>query len=103
MIEETVKQLREIEDKAQALYETTVQEAKMLPITAEEDARVLQSQSHQEIEAEAKRILAEAHDDSDSQKFLQQAEEDAKRKETIAMNHFDRAVNYILHRIVGRQ
>ena len=103
LIEETVNQLREIEEKAQALYESTVQEAKMLPIDAEEDARVLKSQLHQETEAEAQRILSEAKDDSDSKKILQQAEEDAVRKETVAMNQFDRAVNYILHRIVGRQ
>jgi protocatechuate 3,4-dioxygenase beta subunit len=103
LIEDTVKQLREIEEKAQELYESTVHEAKMLPITAEEDARALQTQLYQETEAEAKRILAEAQDDSDNQKLLQQAEEDAARKENLAMNHFDRAVNYILHRVVGRQ
>ena len=103
LIEETVNQLREIEEKAQAFYESTIQEAKKLPIDAEEDARKIQSQLHQEIEAETKRILEEAQDDSEGQKILQQAEEDAKRKETLAMNHYDRAVNYILHRIVGRQ
>jgi vacuolar-type H+-ATPase subunit H len=103
LIEETVNQLKEIEEKAQALYEMTIQEAKKLPIDAEEDARQIQSKLHHETEAEAKRILDEANNDTEGQKILQQAEDEAKRKEALAMNHFDRAVNYILHRIVGRQ
>lgn len=103
MNEEKVKQLRELEKKAQDLYEAAVQEAQRLPQQAEAEARDLLETSRSAAQAEAKRILSAAQDNSQTEKIMQQAEEEAERKESLAMNHFDRALNYVLHRIAGRQ
>lgn len=103
MNEEKVKQLRELEKKAQDLYNTAVQEAQRLPQQAEAEARSLLETSRSAAQAEAQRILAEARETGQNEQIMQQTEEETKRKEALAMSHFDRAVNYVLHRIAGRQ
>ena len=103
MNEEKVKQLREIEKKAQDLYEATVREAKLLPQQAENEARAMLESSRKEAQVEAQRIIAAAQSQTENEKILKQAEKEAARKEGLAMTHFDRAVNYVLHRIAGRQ
>ena len=103
MNEERIKQLKEIEKNAQSLYEAAVQEAQRLPQQAETEARDLLKTSHSKAQAEAESILSAAKDQSEDDQMIKQAEEDAKRKEALAMNHFDRAVNYVLHRVAGRQ
>ena len=103
MNEERIQQLKEIEKNAQTLFEAAVQEAQRLPQQAKAQARELLETSRSTAQKEAQRIISAAKDNSENDRFVKQAEEDAKRKEALAMNHFDRAVNYVLHRITGRQ
>ena len=103
MNEERIQQLREIENNARVLYDAAVEEAQRLPQQAKKQARDLLMTSRSEAQAEAQRIISAAKDNSENNQIIKQSEEDAKRKEALAMNHFDRAVNYVLHRIAGRQ
>jgi vacuolar-type H+-ATPase subunit H len=101
--EERVKQLGDIEIKAKKLHDDAVQEAQLLPKRAEVEARELLETTRSAAQEEARQFIAEAQNQSNNERVLKQAEEEAKRKETLAMTHFDRAVNYVLHRIAGRQ
>lgn len=103
MNEEKVKQLREIEKQARDLYEKAVRDAQQLPQQAEKEALQMLEKSRAEAKAEAQRILSAAKEKSEDISILRQAEEDAEKKEALAMNNLERAVKYVLNRVAIRQ
>ena len=98
-----VQEIIDIEKRAQAIYKSAVEEAEKLPLTAEQQAQNLLDKSTQEAEEEADRLLEDAHSVKDVETILAQASEKAEQMKSLAMNHFDRAVGYILDQVAGRE
>jgi vacuolar-type H+-ATPase subunit H len=100
---ERIQQVLEIEKKAHAITEDAAREAELLPIQAEQEAIALLERSRAEAQEEARRMIAEANTEKDTLRILDQAKEGARRTDALAMSNFDRAVAYVISRVVGRE
>jgi F0F1-type ATP synthase membrane subunit b/b' len=101
--EKGIQQVLEIEKRAQAIHEAALREAEQLPIQAEQEAQTLIEKSRAEAVEQARQLTASAQAQEECARILAQAEEEVRRMETLAMSHFDRAVGYVLDRVIGRE
>jgi len=100
--EELVKKILEIEKEAQEQYEAAVQEAKRLPLEAEVKARELVEKAQQEARTEAAALLVKAKSHYSPAQIFQTAEDEVKRKESVARLHMEQAVYFVLDRLQGK-
>jgi vacuolar-type H+-ATPase subunit H len=103
MNENRIKQVLEIEKQAQELHTQAVSEAQQLPAQAEQDAQEVVNRARAEAQEEARQIVAKAKADDEVARILSHAEEKNRQQETLATSNLDRAVNYILDRVTGRE
>jgi vacuolar-type H+-ATPase subunit H len=98
-----LQQVAELEKQARAIYDAAVEEAEQLPAQTEASARALLEKARADAEAQAKQMLAEAQSKSEGANILDQARQETERMKTLAMNHFDRAVVFVLDRLTGKE
>jgi vacuolar-type H+-ATPase subunit H len=103
MNEKYIQRVLEIEKKAQAIQEEAQREAEQLPILAEDEAEDFIEKARAEAEEEAHQLVENAQSKEQSARILSEAEENVQRLKTLTMSHFDRAVNYVLDRVAGRE
>jgi V/A-type H+/Na+-transporting ATPase subunit G/H len=101
--ENRIKQVLEIEKKAQEMYNVALSDAQQLPTHAEQEAQALLEKARADAQEEARQIVAQAKAEDEVARILAQAEEKNHQLEALAMSNFDRAVNYILDRVTGRE
>ncbi len=101
--EKRIQQVLEIEKQADAIHAKALNQAAQIPLQAEQEAQALIEKARTEAEAEARKIVEEAQCDAECQRILQEAQERVRSSETLAMSNFDRAVNFVLARVVGRE
>ncbi len=102
MDEKRIEQVIEIESKAQEIHDAALSEAEQLVKQAEHETQAMLVQEVASAEEEARRMVQDARVDDEVKRILAQAEEEAARTEALAMTNFDRAVSYILSRVVGK-
>ena len=76
--------------------------AAQLPVQAEKEAQEILEKARAAAEEEARKMLATAHAEEESADILAQAEQNVQRIETLALGNLNRAVAYVLNRVVGR-
>ena len=103
MNENRIKQVLEIEKQAQELHNQAVTEAQQLPAQAEQEAQAIVNKARDDAHEEARQIVVKARDEDEVARILAEAEEKNRQLETTAMSNFDRAVDYILDRVTGRE
>lgn len=103
MNENRIRQVLEIEKRAQENYEAALREAQQLPALAEQEAQEIVNKARAEAQEEARQLVAKAKPEGEVDQILAQAEEKNKKLEALAMSNFDRAVNYILDRVTGKE
>jgi V/A-type H+-transporting ATPase subunit G/H len=103
MDEKRIDQVLEIENQAKGVHESALREAERMIIQAEKDAHDLIEKAKLEAEQEAKRIVSYAQKEDEHNKILADAEKDAREMDGVAMIHFDRAVSYVLNRVIERE
>jgi vacuolar-type H+-ATPase subunit H len=101
--EEYIQKVLEIERQAQAIEEKAQREAEQLPILAEDEADGIIEKARAEAEEESHRMIKHAASKEESDQILAEAQENVRRLKTLTMSHFDRAVNYVLDRVAGRE
>jgi vacuolar-type H+-ATPase subunit H len=101
--EKRIQQVLEIEKQAQAVHDDAVNEAAQLPLQAEKDAQALIEKARADAQEEARQLIAKAQATQDSADVLAEADARVKRIETLADGNFNRAVSYVLARVVGRE
>ena len=102
MNEKHIQQVLEIEKRAQEIHEAAVKEAQQLPIIAEQEAQALIEKAQAEAQQEAREMVSKVQADEEGGRILSEIEEKNKQFESTAMNNFDRAVEYVLERVIGR-
>ena len=70
MNDKRIQQVLDIEQEAQGLYKAALEDAKQLPIQAEQESQMLIDKARVEAENEARQILAKAHSTEESDKIL---------------------------------
>ena len=100
--EKHIQRVLEIEKKAQEIHEAAIKEAQQLPVTAEQEAQALVEKALVEAEQKARQMVAEVKADEESARILSETEEKNKQFEALATSNLDRAVAYVLERVIGR-
>ena len=103
MNENRIKQVLEFEKQAQEVYDAALRDAQQLPIVADQEARAIVEKARAAAQEQARELIAKAKADDETSRILSQAEEKNRQTGALAMSNFDRAVNYILDRVIGRE
>ncbi len=103
MNENRIRQVLDIEKRAQENYESALSEAQRLPAQAEQEAQEIVNKARAEAQEEARQMIAKAKAEGDVDRILAEAEAKNQQLEALAMSNFDRAVNYILDRVTGKE
>lgn len=102
MNENRIQQVLEIEKQAQNMHETAIRDAQQLPISADQESQAIIEKARANAQQEARELIAKAQAIEETTRILLTAEEKKHQVEALAMSNFDRAVNYILDRVIGR-
>ena len=103
MNENRIQQVLEIEKHAQEIHDLALGEAQQLPISAEQESQKVIEKARAAAQDEARQLIASAQAKEETARILVEAEEKNHQVEALAMSNFDRAVNYILDRVIGRE
>ena len=82
--------------------EKAKREAQELPVLAEQEAQSLIAKAKAEAEEEARKIIAEAQAQDASEGILAEVEQKNREIEAKANANMDKAVAYVLERVIGR-
>jgi len=102
MNEKHIQQVLEIEKQAQEIYEQAKRDALEMPVKADQEGQALISNAKAEAQEEARKILANAQAGDDSNKILSDVDADKSQFETLAKANFEKAVAYVLERVIGK-
>jgi vacuolar-type H+-ATPase subunit H len=103
MNENRIQQVLEIEKQAQEVHELAMREAQQLPISAEQESQAMMEKARAGAQEEARQLVANAQAKEETDRILLEAEKKNSETEALAMSNFDRAVNYILDRVIGKE
>ena len=103
MNENRIQDVIQIEKQADEIYNKAVHEAERIPQQAEQEAKVIIEKAKVEAEKEAQAILANAQAKEECEKILVDANESIQHNQTLAKRNFDRAVTYVISRVLGRE
>ena len=102
MEEKQIQQVIKIEKEAQEILEAAMKESQQLPVIAEQEAQAFVEKARAEAQEKARQMLSEVKADDESSRILSEVEETNKQFEAQAMGNVDRAVEYVLERVIGR-
>ena len=103
MDDKRIQQVLDIEKQAEAIYQSAVSQAVQLPMQAENEAADLLEKARLEAEEEARRIVEKATTGEESELIASDAMEKIQKMEAMASMNQNRAVTYVLARVVGRE
>lgn len=103
MNENRIQQVLEIEKKANAIRDEMISEAAQLPIQAQKEAQAILEKARADAQEEARQMVAKAQAEQESADIMSQADEKNRRNETLAKSNFNRAVTYVVARVIGRE
>lgn len=102
MNENHIRQVIEIEKQAQEIQEKAKREAQEIPVRAEQEAQALIAKAVSDAHEEARKMIAGVQSSDASGQIA--AEETSRNNELEASvkKNFDKAVAFVLDRVVGR-
>ncbi len=102
MNEKRIEQVLEIERQAQGIIDAATRDAEQLPARAEQEAREIVERGRAQAQREAEEILAKAQAKEETERILSTADEKNRQTEKVAMGNLDKAVAYVLERVIGK-
>jgi vacuolar-type H+-ATPase subunit H len=102
MDQRRIQQVLDIEKKAEEIHQAALKEAQQLPVMAEQEAQALIEKTKAEAQQQAREIVSGVKADEESAHILSEIEEKNKQLDALATQNFDRAVNFVLERVIGR-
>jgi len=102
MNEKNIQQVLEIEKQAQEIYEKAKRDAQEMPVKADQEGQALIAKAKAEALDEARKILANAQSGDESDKIRSEVEANKNQFEALAKANFDKAVAYVLERVIGK-
>ena len=101
--EKRIKQVLDVEKKAEAIYEAAIKEAAQIPLQAEVEAQTLIENSRAKAKDEAQKMIAGAQPAEENRRILVQSDEKIQQMDALTKANFSRAVTYILYRVAGKE
>jgi V/A-type H+-transporting ATPase subunit G/H len=102
MNEKHIQQVLEIEKQAQEVQEQARREAQEIPAKAEQEAQALIAKAKADAHEEARKMLAAAQPKDMSSSAGQEGESVNSEFEAAAKKNFNKAVTFVLERVIGR-
>ena len=102
MNEKNIRQVLEIEKEAQELQEKAKREAQEIPVRAEQEAQALLARARAEAQDEARKLVAAVQAEDRSKAILADVSTRNTEFEALAKKNFDKAVAFVLERVLGR-
>ena len=102
MNEKRIEQVLEIEKQAEDILNAATREAEQVPARAEQEAQQMVEQARTESLEEARKMLEKAQAQQETASILSQADEKNREIEKLAMKNLDKAVTFVLERVIGK-
>ena len=102
MNENRIRQVLEIEKQAQQVLDSAKHEAEQLPILADQDAQELIEKARADAQEKARQMINIAQSEVETARIISDAEEKDREMEKLALKNFDRAVAFVLDRVIGK-
>ena len=102
MNEKHIEKVLEIEKRAQEIQEKARREAQDIPVKAEQEAQALIAKAKADAHEEARKMLASAGSDDASGQMAVDIASRNTDSEALARKNFDKAVAFVLERVLGR-
>ncbi len=102
MNEKRIEQVLEIEKQAQQILDAATQDAQQLPARAEQEAQEMIERARSQAQDEARQMLEKAQSQEETASILSKADEKNRDIEKRAMQNLDKAVAYVLDRVIGK-
>ncbi len=102
MNEKRIEQVLEIEKQAQDILNAATREAEQIPAQAEQEARDIVERARSQAQEEANQMLGKAQAEDETAGILSKADEKNRETEKRAMQNMDKAIAYILERVIGK-
>ena len=102
MNEKNIQQVLEIEKQAADMQEKAKREAQEIPVKAEQEAQALIAKAKADAQEEARKMIANAQSDDSSGGVAADMASKNSEFETLAKKNFDKAVAFVLERVIGR-
>jgi vacuolar-type H+-ATPase subunit H len=101
MSEKNIQQVLEIEKKASEMQEKAKREAQEIPVKAEQEAQAIIAKAIADANEQASKMIASAKSDEGSGSAADIATQNTEF-ETNAKKNFDKAVAFVLERVIGK-
>jgi len=102
MNDKHIQQVLEIEKQAQEVQEKAKKEAHDIPVKAEQEAQALLSKARSNAQEEARKMISAVQVDTGSEQVAADLASKNSEIEAKAKNNFDKAVAFVLKRVIGR-
>ncbi len=102
MNENHIEQVLEIEKQAQEVQEKAQREAAEIPVKAEREAQALIAKAKADAQEEARKMLAGVQSGGISERNEAVGDSANTEFEASAKKNFDKAVAFVLERVIGR-
>lgn len=102
MNEKHIQQVLEIEKQAQEIQEKAKREAQEIPVKAEQEAQAMIAKAVAGAHEEARKLIASAQSQDVSDELTAEVASKNSELESTARKNFDKAVAFVLERVIGR-
>ena len=102
MNEKRIEQVLEVERRAQEILDVAKHEAEQIPLEAEQEAREMVERARSEAQDEANQMIVRAQSQEETAEIVSAAEQKNRETEQKATQNLDKAVSFVIERIIGR-
>ena len=103
MDEKLLNRVLEIEKEAQTIHDSALSEALELPVRAEKETQELIEKTRLDAEQQSQKMIASAQAEDECKRIVADTEEKISHSEGLAASNFNRAVAYVIARVIGRE
>ena len=102
MNEKNIQQVLEIEKHAQEIQEKAKREAQEIPVKAEQEAQALIAKAKADAQEEARKMIADVQSADASGGAAAASAAKNTEFEALAKKNFEKAITFVLERVIGR-
>ncbi len=102
MNERRVEQVMQIEQQAQRVLDKAKEDAARLPLQAEREAQTILETTRAQARAEAEKLIEAAGAEAETRQILSEAEKRVRESDEAARPNLDRAVQFVVGKVLGR-
>ncbi len=102
MNERRIEQVMQIENQAQRVLDKAKDDAARLPVEAEREAQAILERTRTEARAEAEKLIEAAAAEAETQRIISEAETRIREADEVARRNIDRAVQFVVDKVLGK-